>query len=83
MGSERLVAELVERTRAGGDVMKVGDLISLKMKKTQPPQVPRHGLVLRTWRNHKGKLQTIDLMWAEGIIRSMRADLFEVLGESR
>jgi len=61
--------------------VKVGDLISLKMKKTQPPQVPRHALVLNTWRNHKGKLQTIDLMWAEGIIGSMRADIFEVINE--
>ena len=73
--------------------MKIGDLVSLKMKKTQPPQVPRHGLVLNMWRNHKGMLLEIDVMWTESSrsvvgavdapIRRLRADLFEVVDECR
>ena len=65
--------------------MKVGDLVSLKMKKTQPPQIPHHAVVLETWRNHKGQLLEIVVMWGEahGQIRRFRADLFEVVSESR
>jgi hypothetical protein len=65
----------------GGSPMKVGDLVSLKMKKTQPPQVPRHAIVLNTWRNHKGKTLEVEVMWGEGtgISKRFRADLFEVL----
>ena len=61
--------------------MKVGDLVSLKMKKTQPPQVPRVAIVLNTWRNHKGTLLEVEGMSPEctGIGKRFRADLFEVL----
>ena len=59
--------------------MKVGDLVSLKMKKTQPPQVPRHAVVLNTWHNHRGILLEIEVMWSEGNTRRFRADLFEVV----
>ena len=63
--------------------MKVGDLVSLKMKKTQPPQIPRRAVVLNTWRDHKGKLREVDVMWTEGNVRRFRAGLFEVINESR
>ena len=65
--------------------MKVGDLVSLKMKKTQPYQIPRNTIVLNTWSNHKGKLQEIEIMWPrfDGIIAKIRADLFEVISEGR
>jgi hypothetical protein len=64
--------------------MKVGDLVSLKMKKTQPPQVPRVAIVLNTWRNHKGTLLEVDVMWPRdhgtcGYVSRLRADLFEVI----
>jgi len=60
--------------------MKVGDLVSLKMKKTQPAQVPQHAVILNTWRNHKGKLLEIEVLWAEGPgSKRFRADLFEVI----
>ena len=62
--------------------MKVGDLVSLKMRKTQPPQVPRHGVVVEIWRNHKNQLQQIDVMW-EGHISTHIPALFEVINESR
>ena len=62
--------------------MKIGDLVSLKMRETQPPQIPSHGIVLNTWRNHKNKILEVEVMWggvsAAGIAR-YRADLFEVL----
>jgi len=63
--------------------MQVGDLVSLKMKKTQPPQVPCHGIVLNLWRNHKGRLVEVEVMWSEGNVRRFRADLFEVINGSR
>jgi hypothetical protein len=63
--------------------VKVGDLVTLKMKNTQPPQVPRHAVILNTWRNHKGKLLEIEVLWAEGpISKRFRADLFEVINEN-
>jgi len=63
--------------------MKVGDLVSLKMKKTQPLQVPRHGVVMKTWRNHLHRLVQIEVLWEEGKISKLRPDLFEVINESR
>jgi hypothetical protein len=64
--------------------MQVGDLVTLKMKKTQPPQLPRHGIVINTWRNHKGILLEIEVMWEGGQVgQTFRADLFEVVNESR
>ena len=61
--------------------MQIGDLVSLKMKKTQPPQVPRHGVIINLWRNHKNKLQQIEILWAEGNISKLRPDLFEVINK--
>jgi len=65
--------------------MKAGDLVTLKMKKTQPPQVPRHAIVLKTWHNHKGKTLEVEILWPESLSASgrLRADLFEVISESR
>ena len=61
--------------------MKVGDMVTLKMKKTQPPQAPQHAIVLNTWRNHKGKILEVEVMWSESTVISkrFRADLFEVI----
>ena len=63
--------------------MKVGDLVGLKMKKTQPPQVPRHGVIVKTWKNHYHRLVQIEVLWAEGNISQLRPDLFEVMNECR
>ena len=63
--------------------MKVGDLVSLKMKKTQPPQIPRHGIIVNTWTNHKRQLQGIEILWAEGNIGTFSPNLFEVINEDR
>lgn len=59
--------------------MKVGDLVSLKMKKTQPPQIPRHGVIVNTWKNHKNRLLQIEVLWEEGNISKLNANLFEVV----
>ena len=63
--------------------MKVGDLVALRMKNTQPPQIPRHGIVLSTWRNHKGKIIEVEIMWSEvaGVSARLRPSLFEVISE--
>ena len=65
--------------------MKAGDLVSLKMKKMQPPQVPQLALVLNTWRNHKGTLLEVEVMWSEGtgISKRFRPGLFEVINADR
>jgi hypothetical protein len=63
--------------------MKIGDLVSLKMKKTQPPQIPRHGVIVNMWRNHKNRLQQIEILWSEGNIAKFNSDLFEVINENR
>jgi hypothetical protein len=63
--------------------MKVGDLVSLKMKKTRPPQVPQHGVIVETWKNHCHKLVQIEVLWPEGCISKLNPDLFEVINESR
>jgi hypothetical protein len=62
--------------------MKVGDLVALKMKKTQPLQVPRNGVVVNVWRNHKNQIVNVDIMW-EGCITSHIPALFEVVNEDR
>ena len=63
--------------------MKVGDLVSLKMKTTQPPQVPRHGVIVKTWKDHCNRLVQVEVLWGEGNISPLRPDLFEVINEGR
>ena len=61
--------------------MKTGDLVSLKMKKTQPAQIPRHGIIVNTCENHFYKLVQIEVLWAEGNLSRLSPDLFEVISE--
>ena len=61
--------------------MKVGDLVSLKMKKTQPLQIPRLGVIVKTWKNHYHKLVQIEVLCEEGNILQLRPGLFEVISE--
>ena len=63
--------------------MKVGDLVSLKMKKTQPPQEARYAIVLDVYTNQDG-FEQAEIMWeGTGVIRSYRPELFEVISEAR
>ena len=63
--------------------MKVGDLISLNMKKTQPAQVKRYAIVLDVYTDQDG-FEQVEIMWeGTGVIKSHRPDLFEVVNESR
>ena len=62
--------------------MKVGDLVALKMRKSQPPQVPSNGVVVNVWRNHKNQVMNVDIMW-DGRITSHVPSLFEVINEDR
>jgi len=59
--------------------MKVGDLVSLRNHATAPPQVPRHGVIVNTWKNHYHKLVQIEVLWEAGKISKLRPDLFEVI----
>ena len=65
--------------------MQVGDLVSLKMKKTQPAQVPRLATVVEVWRNHKNVITTIDVMWSDengSRISGHAPALFEVVSSA-
>jgi hypothetical protein len=63
--------------------MKVGDLVSLTMKKTQPPQEARHAIVLDMYIDQNG-FELAKIMWeGTGVIRSYRPELFEVISEGR
>lgn len=63
--------------------MKIGDLVSLKMKKTHPPQEAQRAIVLDAYIDLDGREQ-IRIAWlhcaATGI---MPPRLFEVISESR
>ena len=64
--------------------MKVGDLVELIQKKSQPAAVPRVGTVVNVWRQHTGKITTIDVMWGDdqgNQIRGYRPSLFRVVNE--
>ena len=58
--------------------MNIGDLVSLKMKKTQPPQLPQHGIVISTGKNHYYEVVQIDVLWGDGNISTLRPDLYEL-----
>tara|TARA_A100001011_G_scaffold278001_1_gene287744 strand:- start:788 stop:985 length:198 start_codon:yes stop_codon:yes gene_type:complete len=65
--------------------MKVGDLVSLKMKKTQPPQVPRYGTVVEVWTVANTRVTTIDVMFADengvSVVKGFSPRLFEVISD--
>ena len=63
--------------------MKKGDLVSLKMMKTRPPQEPQTGIVLdikyNQWHN---VILGLDIMWDNGSISHVASPgLFEVMNE--
>jgi len=62
--------------------MKVGDLVTLKMKQTRPPQDPHRAIVIDMYTDQDG-FEQVEIAWMEGAIGSMRAELFEVISESR
>ena len=65
--------------------MKVGDLVSLKMKKTQPPQEPQRAIVTDIYTDQDG-FEKIEVAWmipGAGLVRAFYAELFEVISESR
>lgn len=63
--------------------MQVGDLVSLKMKKTQPPQGPQRAIVLDAYIDQNG-LEQVEIAWQHcAAIGIMPPRLFEVISESR
>jgi hypothetical protein len=63
--------------------MQVGDLVSLKMKKTQPPQEPHFAIVLDKYIDQNG-FEQVEVAWQHSpAIGKMPPGLFEVISESR
>jgi hypothetical protein len=62
--------------------MKVGDLVSLKMKKTQPPQEACHGIVLDIFLDYN-LASTAEVLWEAGRTSQLSLNLLEVINESR
>ena len=68
--------------------MKIGDMVrfsgTLKDVSTGLRTVRKPtAVILNMWHNHKCKLLEVDVLWASGNVRRMRADLFEVISEGR
>jgi len=62
--------------------MKVGDLVSLKMKKTQPPQEPQRAVVLDVYIDQNG-FEQMEIAWQHcAAIGIMPPRLFEVISEN-
>jgi len=62
--------------------MKVGDLVTLKMKKTDPPQERFGGIIVNIVKNHYYKPVQIEILWGEGTVSKLSPDLFEVMNEN-
>jgi hypothetical protein len=62
--------------------MKVGDLVSLKMKKSLPPQLSQHAIVTEIYKDVSGA-EMVALWWIHGAqsTRDLHAESFEVLSE--
>ena len=64
--------------------MKVGDLVSLKMKKTNPPQQPMIGVVI--WVDRRKNPSQIKVHWQKhgrAVYAMCPTKFHEVLSESR
>jgi len=62
--------------------MKVGDLVSLKMKKTQPPQEACHGILLDIF-SHEFLGEKAEVLWESGHGAMVGLHLLEVISETR
>ena len=65
--------------------MKIGDLVSLKMKKTQPPQEPQRAIITDFYIDQDG-FEKVEVAWmipGAGLIRDFYAEIFEVISETR
>jgi len=64
--------------------MKIGDLVTLKQKTIQPEHIPRYGIIVNCWTNHKRQLQGIDIMHGkENKVNCLSPHLYEVINEAR
>ena len=62
--------------------MKKGDLVSLKMKKTHPPQVPQYALVLKMHEGYSGHIVGVTVLWDNGTSATLSTpSFFEVINE--
>ncbi len=63
--------------------MKVGDMVRFRQDLKNVGEVSPTAIVVKRWFNHKGQLQQLDVLWASGRLATIRADVFEVISESR
>ena len=68
--------------------MKVGDLVTLKMKKTRPAQEPHHAIITDKYIDQDGFVR-LEVVWMTPMTAVMpyrsilRPEHFEVISESR
>jgi|TARA_R110002096_G_scaffold87608_1_gene200936 hypothetical protein len=61
--------------------MQVGDLVTLKMMRTQPPQQPQRAMVIDKYSDQDGFIK-LEVVWMTGHKQSnLPADHFEVISE--
>ena len=63
--------------------MKVGDMVRFRQDLKNVGETVPTAIVLNTWVNHKGQLLQVDILWSSGRVATIRADVFEVMNESR
>lgn len=68
-------------------MMKVGDLVTLKMKKTRPPQEPHRAIITDKYTDQDGFVRLLVAWMTPATSRPFRSILrpehFEVVSESR
>ena len=63
--------------------MKKGDLVRLRMIKTNPPQVPQTAIVLDMHKGSSGHVVGVTVMWERGNISTLATpDFFEVISDN-
>tara|TARA_B100000900_G_scaffold392454_1_gene387943 strand:+ start:1026 stop:1229 length:204 start_codon:yes stop_codon:yes gene_type:complete len=63
--------------------MSVGDLVSLRMRKTVPPEPPQTAIVLGLRRGSSGHVVGVTVMWEHGNISTLATpDFLEVINDN-
>lgn len=63
--------------------MKVGDLVRVSTRDEDNRHVyyDRPGLIVGTWKNHKNKLQALDVLLGNGEIKNVRTSAIGIINE--
>ena len=63
--------------------MKVGDIVRFRQDLKNVGETTPTAIVVNTWTSHRNQLFQLDVLWASGRLATIRADVFEVISESR